>query len=98
MIATTTARKLAGWRINPVTIKRVKEAAKREKISANDFVERILEQATMHIETEEEKKERLLENNRFLKQFAGKWSGPESSSEIMETIKSSNKSKGIISL
>ena len=98
MIANPMTRKLAGWRINPLTISRVKEAAKRENISANDFVERVLDEATKHIETKEEREERLLHNKSFLDRFAGAWKGSESSEEIMDSIKSANSSKEIITL
>ena len=98
MPTSTITRKPAGWRINPLTIQRVKEAAKREHISANDYVERVLSEATKHIETEEERKERLQENDLFLDRFAGKWSGTESSGEIMKVIRSGSASKEIIEL
>ena len=98
MPTSTTTRKPAGWRINPTTINRVREAAKREHISANDYVERVLTEATKHIETEEERKERLHENNCFLDRFAGTWSGTESTDEIMKAIKSGSTPKEVIEL
>lgn len=66
-------RKQAGWRVTPITILKVREAARRKNISANDFVEQVLTEATKDIETEEEKKERLDSNDAFLELFAGKW-------------------------
>ena len=61
------------WRVTPITILKVREAARRKNISANDFVEQVLTEATKDIETEEEKKERLDSNDAFLELFAGKW-------------------------
>ena len=61
-------RKHAGWRVTPITILKVREAARRKNISANDFVEQVLTEATKDIETE-----RLDSNDAFLELFAGKW-------------------------
>ena len=88
MITTNNIRKQTGWRINPVIIGRVKEAAKRKKISTNDFVEEILEEATKGIETEEERIRRLETNDRFLERFAGRWKGNETPEQILTSIKS----------
>lgn len=84
MIATETTRKQTGWRVNPILIERVKEAAKRKSISANDYVESILFDATKDIESEKERNERIAKNEAFLNRFAGKWSGDESPNEILE--------------
>ncbi len=81
MIATETTRKQTGWRVNPILIERVKEAAKRKSISANDYVESILFDATKDIESEKERNERIAKNEAFLNRFAGKWSGDESPSQ-----------------
>lgn len=97
MIADRTTRKQAGWRVLPVLIERVKEAARRENISTNDFVEKTLLQATKDIETEMEKKMRLKRNEDFLSAFAGKWSGKETAEEITDSIKK-NDSKDIYTL
>lgn len=87
----------SGWRVLPVLIERVKEAAKRENISTNDFVEKTLLLATKDIETEKEKEMRLKRNKEFLSIFAGKWSGKETAEEIMTSIKE-NDSKDIYTL
>ena len=91
----------SGWRVLPVLIERVKEAAKRENISTNDFVEKTLLLATKDIETETEKEKekemRLKRNKEFLSIFAGKWSGQETAEEIMTSIKE-NDSKDIYTL
>lgn len=97
MIANDNTRKQAGWRVLPVLIERVKEAARRENISTNDFVEKTLLQATKDIETEKEKEMRLKRNEEFLSTFAGKWSGKETAEEIMTSIKD-NDSKDIYTL
>jgi ATP-dependent Lon protease len=47
-------RKQAGWRVTPITILKVREAARRKNISANVFVEQVLTKETKDIETEEE--------------------------------------------
>lgn len=86
MLTTNDKRKQAGWRVTPITILRVREAARRKKISANDFVESVLAEATKDIETEEEKKERLESNNAFLKSFAGKWPDAEVVEKNSKTI------------
>lgn len=86
MLTTNDKRKQAGWRVTPITILRVREAARRKKISANDFVESVLAEATKDIETEEEKKERLESNNAFLKSFAGKWPDAELVEKKSKTI------------
>ncbi len=98
MIAFPTKRELTGWRVIPLAIRRVKEAAKRENISANDFVERIILEATKDIETDEEKEERLKSNEDFLTQFAGTWSGQENEQTIMDNIKELRKNKTIFEL
>ena len=86
MLTTNDKRKQAGWRVTPITILRVREAARRKKISANDFVESVLAEATKDIETEEEKKERLESNNAFLESFAGKWPDAEVVEKNSKTI------------
>lgn len=98
MIANSPKRELAGWRVIPIAISRVKEAAKRENISANDYVEKIILEATEGIETPEEKEERLKGNAAFLDSFAGTWSGNETTDEIMEHIKNNLAAKNIIEL
>lgn len=73
MLTLNDKRKQAGLRVTPITILKVREVARRKNISANDFVEQVLTEATKDIETEEEKKERLDSNDAFLELFAGKW-------------------------
>lgn len=97
MIADYSTRKQAGWRVLPLLIERVKEAARREHISANDFVEKTLLQATKDIETEVEKEMRLKRNDEFLSSFAGKWSGDETPEDILGSIKK-NDTKDIYAL
>lgn len=72
--------------MTPITILKVREAARRKRISANDFVEEVLTEATKDIETEEEKRERLESNDAFLEMFAGKWPDAETKEKDSKPI------------
>lgn len=97
MVTTETARKQTGWRVNPIIINRVKEAARRKKISTNEFVEIVLSDATKDIETDEERLSRLCYNDEFLNRYAGKWTGNDNP-KIHDDIKNSENTKAVYEL
>lgn len=98
MLSVRTTRKQTGWRIDPVIINRVKEVARKRKISANDYVESVLSEATKDVESEEERLARAASNNAFLTAFAGKWNGDESAGQILASGKSDVESKDVVVL
>jgi len=79
------------FRFEPQLLERVKEAAKREGISVNEYVGNILADATKDIITDKEMEERKRETEEFLDAVAGKWVGNETTEEIMKKIKEGSK-------
>ena len=55
MITRSSNRVQTGFRLDAVTLARVKTAAKLKKISVNTYVNDVLKEATQDIESEEEK-------------------------------------------
>ena len=57
MITSSANRVQTGFRLEPIVLARVKEAARQQNISANEFVNRTLKEATQSIESEQEREE-----------------------------------------
>lgn len=89
MLAQKTNRVQTGFRLDEVTLARVKTAAKLSNVSVNEYVNVVLKDATRDIESEEEKEASRRMTEKFLDQFCGAWVGDETPEEIMATIKSS---------
>ena len=85
------------FRLERFVYARVKEAARRKRISANEFVNEILKEATKDIETAEEKEESIRKTHAFLDSVWGTWTGDESAQEILNAAKC-HSSKEIIDL
>ena len=54
MITSSANRVQTGFRLEPIVLARVKEAARQQNISANEFVNRTLKEATQSIESEQD--------------------------------------------
>ncbi len=91
MLAQKTNRVQTGFRLDEVTLARVKTAAKLSNVSVNEYVNVVLKDATRDIESEEEKEASRRKTEEFLDQFCGAWVGDETPEEIMAAIKSSPK-------
>ena len=91
MLAQITNRVQTGFRLDEVTLARVKTAAKLSNVSVNEYVNIVLKDATRDIESEEEKEASRRKTEEFLDQFCGAWVGDETPEEIMAAIKSSPK-------
>jgi len=89
MITQRANRVQTGFRLESYVLARIKEAAKQKHISANEYVNEILKEATQDIETEEEREASRRRTEEFLDQFCGAWVGDETTEEIMAAIKSS---------
>ena len=88
MIAAEKSPKIqTAFRFEPLLLERVKEAAKQEGVSVNEYVSNILADATKDIITEKEMEERRRETEEFLAAVAGKWVGDETTEEILEGIR-----------
>jgi len=86
------------FRFNLTLVGRLKEAAKMADVSVNEYVTSILTEATKDIESEAEKEEDRRRTKTLLDAVAGKWSGPESREEIMESIRGGRKERKIVEL
>ena len=75
------------FRFEPLLLERVKEAARRDNLSVNEYVSGILAEATKDIITDKEMEERRRETDEFLEKVSGKWVGNETTEEIMKKIK-----------
>ena len=91
MLAQKNNRVQTGFRLDEVTLARVKTAAKLSNVSVNEYVNIVLKDATRDIESEEEKEASRRKTEEFLDQFCGAWVGDETPEEIMAAIKSSPK-------
>lgn len=91
MLAQKTNRVQTGFRLDEITLARVKTAAKLSNVSVNEYVNVVLKDATRDIESEEEKEASRRMTEEFLDQFCGAWVGDETPEEIMAAIKSSPK-------
>ena len=78
MITQGSNRVQTGFRLDAITLARVKSAAKLKKVSVNTYVNDVLKEASRK-RTEE-----------FLDQFCGAWSGDETPEEILAACKSHN--------
>ena len=86
-------KRQTAFRLDPVLIGRLKEAARRESISVNEYVSRTLLEATREILSAEEKEAEKRATEAFLDTFYGSWSGPETAEEIMTAIKENSSSR-----
>ena len=91
MLAQKVNRVQTGFRLDEITLARVKTAAKLNNVSVNEYVNMVLKDATRDIESEEEKEASRRMTEEFLDQFCGAWVGEETPEEIMAAIKSSPK-------
>lgn len=89
MLANKTNRVQTGFRLDEVTLARVKTAAKLSNVSVNEYVNVVLKDATRDIESEEEKEASRRKTEEFLDQFCGAWIGDDTAEDIMSAIKSS---------
>ena len=88
MIASSANKVQTGFRLDPIVLARVKEAARQQNISANEFVNRTLKEATQSIESEQEREECRKHTEAFLDTAFGSWVGDESEEEILKAGKS----------
>lgn len=88
MITRSTNRVQTGFRLDAITLARVKSAAKLQKVSVNTYVNDVLKEATRDVESEEEKEASRKRTEEFLDQFCGAWIGEESAEEILAAAKS----------
>jgi len=89
MTITSSANRVqTGFRLDPIVLARVKEAARQQNISANEFVNRTLKEATQSIESEQEREECRKHTEAFLDAAFGSWVGDESEEEILNAGKS----------
>ena len=88
MITSSANRVQTGFRLEPIVLARVKEAARQQNISANEFVNRTLKEATQSIESEQEREECRKHTEAFLDAAFGSWVGDESEEEILNAGKS----------
>lgn len=70
-------KKLAAYRISPLTLERLKAKAKRDSVSVNTLVENALTELVKDVRSEAELEEERKATARFIDEFAGIWSGPE---------------------
>ena len=89
MITQRTNRVQTGFRLDAITLARVKTAAKERKVSVNEYVNDVLKDATRDIESEEEKDACRRRTEEFLGEFCGCWVGDETTEEILAAAKSS---------
>lgn len=75
------------FRFEPLLLDRVKEAAKQNGVSVNEYVSNVLVEATKEIITEKEMEERRRETEEFLAAVAGKWVDEGTTEEIMKRIR-----------
>ena len=97
MITNKEKKVQTAFRLDGFVLARVKEAARRKNISANQFVNETLKEATKDIETAEEREESIRKTRAFLDSVWGTWGGDESSEEILEAAQS-HSSKEIMDL
>lgn len=88
MITQSSNRVQTGFRLDAITLARVKSAAKLKKVSVNTYVNDVLKEATRDIESEEEKEASRKRTEEFLDQFCGAWIGDETAEEILAAAKS----------
>ena len=88
MITSSANKVQTGFRLDPIVLARVKEAARQQNISANEFVNRTLKEATQSIESEQEREECRKHTEAFLDAAFGSWVGDESEEEILKAGKS----------
>ena len=89
--------KLTGFRLNPVTLARLKTRAKTEKVSLNTLVDTILTNEVKDIRSEEEILESKRRTDEFLSLCVGVWSGEEFDG-VEDYIESGKTSKESIEL
>lgn len=98
MITEKAKRVQTGFRLEERVLARVKEAARRRHISANEFVNETLKNATQDIESAEEREESRRKTEAFLSIVYGSWAGEETPQEILSSIKNSEGPRDIVEL
>ena len=88
MLSGRTSRVQTGFRLDAITLSRVKSAAKLKQLSVNEYVNQVLKEVTKDIESEEEKEESRRRTEEFLDKFCGAWAGDETAEEILAAAKS----------
>ena len=88
MITSRANRVQTGFRLDSIVLARVKEAAKLNHLSVNEFVNQTLMEATKDIESEEEKEASRQRTESFIDKFFGAWVGDETEEEILQAGKS----------
>ena len=88
MITQKANRVQTGFRLDSLVLSRVKEAAKLKHISVNEYVNEVLKEATLDIESEEEKETSRKLTKEFLDRFCGAWVGEETTDEILRAGRS----------
>lgn len=83
ILATT---KQTAFRLPPLLLDKLKEAARQESLSVNEYVRRTLEEATQDVETAAERAERIRRTEAFLSTFYGKWASAPGEADLMDTI------------
>ena len=89
MITRRANRVQTGFRLDSITLARVKTAAKQKQISVNEYVNQVLKEATEYVESEEEREACRKRTQEFLDEFCGAWVGDETAEEILAAAKSS---------
>ena len=94
----TTQAPVTGIRFNPRSLARAKYAARRANISFTEYMNELLDKATEDIRTEEELEEERKLTEQFLSECTGKWCGPETTEEIMSSIRDGRHPRKIVEL
>lgn len=73
MRTTIPEKKLAAYRLNPITISRLKMLAKSKKVSVNTLVDDVLTDYTKDVKSEDEILAERKATEEFISEFAGIW-------------------------
>lgn len=96
--ANTAEKRLTAYRIDVLTLERLKSKAKIDGVSVNTLVETTLSELVKDIKSDKEIEEEKKRTKSFLDTCWGSWSGDESSNEIKESIKSARTTNREVSL
>lgn len=88
MITQKANRIQTAFRLDDIVLARVKEAARNDHVSVNEFVNQILREVTKDIESKEEKEASRQRTEAFIERFCGAWVGDETEEEILQAGKS----------
>ena len=98
MLTPSANRVQTGFRLDAIVWSRVKAAAKLRNVSANEYVNEVLREATCDIESEEEKEASRKMTEEFLDQFFGAWVGNETAEDILTACKSNGEVREVVDL